>query len=127
MSNTRKAKTPRPSKIARTEHRIPVEQLPKVPPADTLPFDVQRVIKAATGIDVLDPPIYADAVAASLWWVARQHDLDLTWDEARSYSLRDVEVAEDLDEALERDEKGDLVDEDPTDGSETPSNASSSR
>lgn len=123
MSNTRK-----PRKAAAPAPAPTPEELPPVPSVDELTFDNMWLIKAATGIDVLDAPVRGLAIAASLWFATQGTARPLTWDEAKSYRLDDVEIGlgTDLDEAAPRDEEGDLdvdEDEDPMRGSETPSSA----
>lgn len=98
--------------------------LPNVPGPDMLTFDEQWLIKAATGVDVLDPPIRGLSIAACLWFACRNLERPLTWPEAKRYRVDDLELGDaGLDEDLPRDEDGALETEDPTDGSETPSSA----
>lgn len=125
MSNTRK-----PRKAAESTPPAP-DELPRVPSPDELSFDDMWLIKAATGIDVLDPPIRGLAIAACLWFACRELPDPLSWQDAKSYRLEDVEIGgSDLDEGLERDEDGMPTEEaaaDPTNGSGTPSSVSSSQ
>jgi hypothetical protein len=122
VSNARK-----PRKAATPAPPAPAD-LPRVPSPDELTFDDMWLIKAATGVDVLDPPVRGLAIAACLWFVSQRTDNPLTWEAAKLYRLDDVEIGgSDLDEGLERDDDGDPTDEaeaDPTRGSETPSSVS---
>lgn len=118
MSNTRKPRTeaaPAPD----------LADLPPVPGPETLTFDEMWRIKAATGIDVLDPPIRGLAIAACLWFATRDLPTPLTWEQATAYRLEDIEIVGDLDESLDRDDTtGEPTPDaaaDPTDGSGTPS------
>lgn len=123
MSNTPRKRAAKPAE----PKPLPTPaELPPVPSPDEITFGDMWLIKAATGIDVLDPPIRGLALAACLWFACKDLERPLTWAEAQDYRLDDVEIGgSDLDEGLERDEDGEIVDdeaaEDPTRGSETPS------
>lgn len=87
-----------------------------VPSPDSLTFNDMFRIKAATGVDVLDPVTRAHAIVACLWLASREWDKPLTWEECTRANLDDLELAgEDEELDPETDEA------DPTHGSETPS------
>jgi hypothetical protein len=90
-----------------------------VPDPSSLTFGDMFRIKAATGVDVLDPPTRAHAIAACLWLATRDHPEPRTWEECTRYDLDHVDL-------IQPDEELPDGDEDPTGGSETPSSASSS-
>lgn len=120
MSNARKPRKPTPAPAPVVEEPI------RVPSPDAIEFVDMFRIKAATGIDVLDPPSYAHAIAACLWFAMLEHPAGpLTWEQAIHYDMRRI-ILVDADEDLARDEDGEVADEDPTDGSSTPSSVSSS-
>lgn len=91
----------------------------RVPSPDTLPFTVMFRIKAATGVDVLDPVTRGHAIVACLWLASREWDKPLTWEECTLANLDDLLLG---DEELELTEERDAAD--PTHGSGTPSSES---
>lgn len=117
MSNT-------PSKRAAAPQRPAERPIVHVPDPASLSFGQMWRIKAATGVDVLDPPTKGHAIAACLWLAGRDLEPALTWEDCLDYDLDHVEL-EQLDEDLDRDPESGEIDEEetgPTDGSGTPSN-----
>lgn len=92
----------------------------RVPSPDQLEFGDMFRIKGATGVDPLDPPTYAHGVAACLWFASRDWTRPLTWEECQRATLDDVDL-EEGDVELDEEDR-----EDPTHGSGTQSNVSSS-
>jgi len=105
------------------QQRAPVYPVP-LRDSEELTFHEAFRIKAATGVDVYDPPAYAHMIAACLWFEARAWPEPLTWEEAQTWGLRDVDLSRG-EESLPEDElTREAVEEaDPTRGSGTPSNA----
>lgn len=116
MSNARKPRTAPLEGLDET--KLPPRPW-LIPSPDRLTFEDQFRIKAATGVDVLNPVIRGYAVAACLWLAARDWPVPLTWEQSRRFNLDDVEL-DDGDEELALDEDGEEDPADPTDGSATP-------
>lgn len=68
---------------------------------DDLPFGAMFAIKAATGVDVMDPPTRAHQLAAMVWLAAKTAGDTLTWEEACGYTVTDVDFPEPEDETAE--------------------------
>lgn len=108
MANTRK---PANRKTKPAVKRPPVEGIRALAP-DLLPFGDLMAIQHETGIDPLDPPSRAAAIAAVAWFCNRDR---LTWAEARKLNLDSVDLVVDLDQWLADGDEGD----DPDGGSPT--------